>query len=260
MLVDYLAQRYLPADDLRSEADWLTTRANMMGRVQAAMDSVTEERADTILAALPGLDRWGMTPAQRAVVDFGRSRAAENVVQLSESARHKVRRLIVDYREAEYLGNRAVTAESLQTKLLDAFGDLNKDWRRIAVTEAGEMAGQGFVAAQPVGAKLRRVEKYRGACAFCREIDGREVTVVDAAAPDKDGDTQVWVGKTNIGRSASPRKREGGALVEREPHEMWWIPSGVAHPNCRGSWVRGGGASRDPEFDAWLADLKGKPA
>ena len=28
----------------------------------------------------------------------------------------------------------------------------------------------------------------------------------DPAAPDKDGDTQVWVGKTNIGRSASPTR------------------------------------------------------
>jgi len=223
------------------------------------MDSL-EGHTDTVLAALPGLEefarRWGMTPHQRAAIDYGRARAAENVVQLADNTRHRLRKLIVDYRENVFLGNRPDAGNSLQTRLLDEFGLMNRDWRRIAITEATEASGQGFVAACAPGAKIRRVEKYRGACPFCRSIDGRTFTVVDPAAAEKDGETQVWIGKTNIGRSASPRKRAGGQLIEREPHELWWPAAGSMHPHCRGSWVKASGASADPEFGAWLQDLK----
>jgi hypothetical protein len=64
----------------------------------------------------------------------------------------------------------------------------------------------------------------------------------------------IWAGKSNIGRSASPRKRVGNLLVEREPHEMWWIPAGLAHPHCRGRWlpVMEDQPGDDPDFGAWL--------
>lgn len=255
MLVDYLVQRYLPEGDLRSEADWLTTRSNMMGRVQAAMGEATEAETDTALAMLPA-DLPTMAADQRAAIDYGRARCAENVVGLADAARHRLKRLIIDYQQAVFLGDRAATAEDLRTKLLDAFGTMNRDWRRIAVTEATECVNQGFVAASKPGDKLRRVERYHGACPFCRSIDGRVFTVVEAAEPAKDGETQVWVGKTNVGRAAAPRRRVGSALVDREPHERWWPAAGTQHPHCRGSWVRVGGASEDPEFEAWLKQLK----
>jgi len=35
MLIDYLAQRYLPIDDLRSESDWMASRSHLMGRAQS---------------------------------------------------------------------------------------------------------------------------------------------------------------------------------------------------------------------------------
>jgi hypothetical protein len=261
-LVDYLVQRYLPEGDLRTEAEWLATRSSMMGRVQAAMGAATEAEAETVLAALPStVDAaardWSLTPDQRAVIDFGRARCCEHVTALAEGVRLKLRKLVVDYQENAYLGNRAETNEALQTKLLDSFGEMNRDWRRIAVTEATENVNQGYVASKKPGDKIKRVEKYRGACGWCRSIDGKIVTVVDPAIADKDGDNQVWIGKTNVGRSASPRKRSGGELVEREPNEMWWIAAGAQHPHCRGAWVDVvEGVSADPIFEAWLLSLK----
>lgn len=260
LLVEYIAQRYLPPDDLRTEAEWLASRANMMGRVQAVLPDLPEEEANTVVVSLPSIEeataQFGMSAEQRAVIDFGRARCAEYVRGISEAVRGQLRRIIVDYQEAVFLGDRARAAESLETRLLDTFGALNRDWRRIAVTEATENLNQGFVAAQPRGTKLRRVEQYRGACGWCRSIDKKVVTVVDPAKPDKDGDAEVWVGKTNVGRSASPRKRMNGELVEREPHERFWIAAGSQHPHCRGSWVRVvEGVSSDPEFEAWLNDL-----
>jgi hypothetical protein len=259
MVIDYLVQRYLPADDLRGEADWLSTRAALMGSVQAAMGEATPEQADKLLRAMPSSaaeaeTKLGLDPVQRAVIEYGNARCAENVVAISDLARHRLRRFIVDYLEAEFLGNRAETAESLQTRLVDEFGTLNRDWRRIAVTEAGENMNQGLVASVEAGTKLKRVEKYRGACAFCRSIDDKVVTVVSPDATNKDGDTQVWPGKTNVGRSAAPRKRVGNELVDREPHERWWIAAGVQHPHCRGGWIKleQGTAPVDPKFSEWM--------
>lgn len=268
MLVDYIVQRYLPDDDMRTEAQWLATRSNMMGRVQASLAvAATGSQIDRLLAALPpsaaaAEHAFGLALAQKASLDYGAARCVENVVNFKDSVRHRMRRLIMDYSEARFTGDKAAAYGSLQTKLLDELGTQNRDWRRIAVTEAGENMNQGFVASMTPGTRLRRVEKYRGACAFCRSIDGKVVTVVAADAAKKDGDNQIWVGKTNIGRSAAPRKRENDRLVDREPKEMYWIAAGVQHPHCRGAWVKLAEPKRklDPAFAAWMDEVLGRAA
>lgn len=265
MLVDYLVMRYLPATDLRSEAEWLSTRATLMGRVQANMENLSAKQADKVLAALPSsvsaaVGEFGMSRVQRATLDYATAHTAENVQKLSDDARHRIRNVIIRHHEQQVLRIEGTPGTSLQSDLLDAFGTLNRDWRRIAVTEAGEAANQGFIATLQPGAKVKRLEHYKGACAFCRKIDGMEFDVVAPDAPDKDGWTQVWVGKSNVGRSAAPRKRVGPVLVERDPHELWWPAAGTQHPHCRGRWlpVLQDEPGDDPEFGAWLRAKLGK--
>lgn len=268
LLIEFLAQRYLPAADLRAEADWAVSRANMMGRVEAALATpdINVNLADRLLASREleeAARRYAGSREQRATIVFGRERCAEHVRGWSEAGKARLRGVIVDWQEATYLGDRTGAAHDLQTRLLDTFGMMNRDWRRIAVTEVTENANQGFISACGPGSRVRRVEKYRGACAFCRSINGLVFDVVDAATPRKDGATQIWVGKTNVGRSASPRKRVGGALVEREPDELWWVAAGVIHPHCRGSWVKETGVTADPEFEAFVENMRrnrGRPA
>lgn len=269
LLVDYTVQRYLPADDLRTDAQWLATRASIMGRVEAAMGGYprSPEAIDKMLANMPSSPasaaaRFEMSPAQRAALEYGNARCVENVVALTDGARHRLRRVVMDYSQGAATGDRATAYGALQTRLVDTFGTMNRDWRRIAITEAGENLNQGLVASMHVGTRLKRVEKYRGACAFCRSIDGRVVHVVSPDDPAKDGETMVWVGKTNIGRSASPRRRVGSTLIEREPKERWWIASGIMHPNCRGGWVQIQEPTRavDPKFSAWMDQVLGRSA
>lgn len=262
LCVDFLAQRYLPADDMRTEAEWLATKSSIMGRVQASMDGVTVKQADAILAETPStvaaaVGQFGATRAQRAVMEFAAQRCAENVRHLAENARHAMRGLIADHVTGRELGEKAVSNSSLETKLLDAFGVLNRDWRRIAVTESGESQTQGYIASLDPGTKVKRVEQYRNACAFCRRIDGKVVAVVDPAMADKDPDAMIWPGKNNVGRSASPRKRVGNAFVERDPSEMWTVPAGLVHPHCRGRWVPAiqDRPGDDPEFGDFLRGL-----
>lgn len=262
MVVDYLAQRYLPADALRTEAEWLAVRATMMGRVQANMERLEAGEADTILQALPATmqnvrDEFGMTPRLRSVMEFSVNRSAEHVTRVGDDARHRMRTLVARRLERNASGD--LSGPSLQTELVDAFGGLNRDWRRIAVTEATEAQCQGFVASQEPGRRVQRVERYKNACNWCAKLDGRIFTVVDPAAEDKDGETQVWVGKNNVGRAAAPRKRVGDLLVEREPSERWWPATGAQHPHCRGRWVPvvDETPGQDPEFSAWMhAKLK----
>lgn len=257
-LVDWLTQRYMPASDMRTEADWLATRASLMGRVQANMEKLTARQADTLIAAMPltasaAMDQFPPSRAQRATMEYAQTRCAENVRKLTDDVRHRMRGVIAQHVEGKMLGEPG-PGSALETKLLDEFGVMNRDWRRIAITEATDAQSNGYVASVPRGTRLKRVEQYRGACAFCRKIDGRIMTVVDPADPHKDGETQIWPSKSNVGRSSAPRKRIGGLLVEREPEEMWWIPAGAAHPNCRGRWVPTieDQPGDDPEFSAWL--------
>lgn len=263
LVVDYLVQKYLPPDVLLTEAEWLATRAGLMGKVQANLaQPPTLPQASAILAALPGTvaaaqSQFGLTGVEASVLSFGKANCADMVQAVSESVRHRLRRAIIDYQEAQFTGNRAVTAESLQTRLFDEFAEFNRDWRRIAVTEAGENANQGLVAAAGAGARLRRVEAYANACAFCRKIDGMEFDVVSPDAPDKDGWTQVWVGKTNYGRSAAPRKIVDGQLVPRPADERWWPAAGTQHPHCRGVWlvIQQPDDAGDPAFTAWIQKI-----
>lgn len=266
MSIDLVVQDYLPADALQTEGEWLAVRAGMMGKVQANLEKEpTTAQADKILRGMPStvtgaVQQFGIVGRFRQALDFARVRAVENVRSLSDAVRHRMRAVVTQDLE-ERIGTVPPGTPSLESKLLDAMGPLNRDWRRIAVTEAGNALNEGLVASLSPGTRVKRIEQYRGACPFCRKIDGKVVEVVDAAAPDKDGETQIWPGKSNINRSASPFKRVGGKLVPREPHELWWIPSGLAHPNCRGRWLVVDNGSRpgdDPEFAAQLRNILGQ--
>lgn len=270
MLVDWLISRYLPDGVIRDMGDYITIRAYLAGKVQAAMDARGEHLTTPEISALAELvphdfgalpDR-ALTPREIAVLGIAKARAAMHVSDITEQARTGMKSAVIEHLQAMILGHKDGTPERLRARLFDAFGKLNRDFRRIAVTETGEVCNSGFVASLPPGARVRRIEAYQGACDFCRSINGRVFEVVDPAHEPKDGDTQVWLGKTNVGRSASPRKRVGGELVDREPEEMWWAAAGVMHPNCRGAWTTAGNAKPpvDPEFTAWMNGILAKHA
>ncbi len=243
MAVDYVVQRYLPEETMLAEAEWLAVRASLMGKVQANLEKeMTTQQADTVLAALPLRSAdvgktFRLLPQEQAMLDYGIVHAAEHVRSVTEKARHSLRTLIMQHVRDEMAGAPLTGGHTLETKLIDAFAVLNRDWRTIAVTEAGECQLQGVIASLAPGTRVKRIERYAGACGFCRKLDGRIMMVVAPDTPNKDGTTQVWIGKTNVGRSASPKKRVGDLLVDRKTDELWWPAAGLQHPNCRGRWV-----------------------
>jgi hypothetical protein len=238
-----VVQRYLPEDDLKTEAEWLAAKSGMMGKVQANMEKeATPKQADAVLAALPNTVadaavQFSLSAQQKLALSFAKTRAAENVRAISDSVRHRMNMTITQHLEEQQTTAAGVGGQSLQSKLFDQFATLNRDWRRISVTEAGNAQLEGLVASLKPGAKVKRVEQYKNACGFCKKIHDVVATVVSPSHPDKDPDTMIWSGKNNIGRSASPRKRVGNVLVHREPEEMWQLPAGLVHPHCRGRWI-----------------------
>lgn len=269
LVIDYLAHRYLPAGELHTEAEWLAVRSTLMGKVQASLDGkVGVPEADAIMRALPltahavqqSFDFSGNAQLNH-LLEYARLSCCDQIAQITESVRHLLKRVIYAYQE-QILAGEAPSAHSLQTQLFDAFATLNRDWRRIAVTEAGENANQGVIASLGSGSRVQRWERYRGACPFCRKINGTVLEVVGPSAKKKDGATQVWVGKTNVGRSGAARKRVGDELIERTAAERWWIPAGTVHPHCRGIWhvMPGAQPGDDPAFAAWLSARLGTDA
>jgi hypothetical protein len=262
LVVDWLLQRYLGPDTIKLESEHITVRSALLGRIQANMSSAKPSNTPEHLA-----DRWEflptnfgapprdvLTPLETSILRVAQARAAENIKGVSESERHRINILVLEHIQAQILGQKEGTSSALATRLFDNFGHLNLDFRRIAIDEMGEAVNQGFIASRPIGSKVRRLEPYQGGCEFCRSINGRVFTVVDPAAPVKDGETQVWVGKTNIGRGASPRMRMGNTLVERPAARRWWPAAGLIHSGCRGAWtpVTSVPANVNPEFAAWM--------
>jgi hypothetical protein len=261
LAVDWIISRYLPDDVINTEAEYLAVRAQAAGRIQAALAGrdVTPAVAAGVVAAVPGEQfnlPWELSDIQSEALTFARARAGEFIADVGDRTRARLKQLIINHETAKAYGEPQASLWKLEQSMRDEFGVLNRDWRRVALTEAARDQNEGVLASLEPGRRVKRTEAYAGACPFCRKINGMVFTVVDPAKPDKDGWKEVWLGKTNVGRSASPRRREGDELVPREPEEMWWPAAGVQHPNCRGGWLplSEPEPGADPEFSHWLAE------
>ena len=238
MLVEWLIARYLPEGVIDTEAEYATVKAALLGKLQATMEhqaTITPQVAamvDLVPTWFRAVPPRVLRPVEVSILRIAKARTMDSLERVAADTKAKMKSIVIEHVQAQLLGQAQGTTQALQQRLFDEFGQINRDMRRIAVTEVGECVNQGVVAATPHGSKLRRLEAYRGACEFCRSINGRVFTVVDPAAPDKDGANEVWLGKSNVGRSASPRRRVGNALMERAPNELWWPAAGLQHPHC----------------------------
>lgn len=257
LLVDYMVHVHLPSSMPETVANMASQQAAVMGRAQAAVGTISSGQAAAILERLKDANELKQaidaSKIDRAIIEYGTAHCAENVTAFRERVRHRLKSSIIEYAKAVQRDG-VSPREALQTRMLDKFGEFNQDWRRLAVTETGEMENQGFIASFKPGDRVKRVEQYKGACKFCRSIDGVVATVVATDKPDKDWDTEVWPGKNNVGRSASPYKRVGGQMVPRPENEMWKLPAGLAHPHCRGIWTPVTAPPVDDEFTLWLSE------
>jgi hypothetical protein len=186
---------------------------------------------------------------EQEILRYARENSGEAFDEIPPEARGRVREIIVGHLEYEMgLRERWRSPRSrLESRLFDEFAALNLDWRLVAQTELGECQLQGFIASQPQGEIVRRIEVYKGVCPACAEMNGRTFAVVMPDAPAKDWSAQVWRGKSRV----HPTK---GAPVGG------WPSAGLQHPGCRGSWtlLQTKPPEASQEFADWLDRLLAK--
>ena len=260
MLVEWLLQSYWSPKWAASMADWVAVKSTLLGQIEAGLSAnppsalVASSMAAMLPTSVSAVIELGLPVSKvtEAMIAFAQARCAQAIVDVGDHMRSGIKALVLEHQQAVMLGGKV---ESLEQKLFEKYATANRDWRRIAITEVSENAAQGVVAASQPGDKLKRLEVYKGVCAWCHKINGKIMTVVDPAKPKKDGENEIWAGKTNIGRSSAPKKRIDGRLYDREPDEMWWIAAGAQHPHCRGRWLPFTGI--DPtKYDAFMATVK----
>lgn len=175
-------------------------------------------------------------------IRWAQSHAAEHITGLSEDARQRVSQVVLD----STLEGRSSAATA--RLLLDQMGTLNRDWRRIALTEMHSAHNNGMLAAL-VGETVEWTAA-RDACPHCRQYHGRHFEVRNPSDPDLDFHLHLWPGKTNVGRSFSPRTRDGRPRTKDELAG----PAIPAHPHCRCAWGRVLRKTKaDPRLEAYLA-------
>ncbi len=236
-IVDCLMTQYLPPAVMENHAQRQAVRQYMAGQYRQRRPGKygdAKETAAKLPETLPQAIQTGrIHPIDEARVRVAQASAIRQVRDLSQAARSKMQRIIIDA-ERERIATRhaAFSPQRVQQALLDNFAELNRDWRRIAATETAINAADGQLMATRAGERVRWLS-HPGACSYCQSIHGRVFTVVSPEKPNKDPETEMWAGKhaLNIGRAVAPKKRTDAGLVERTRDELV-VPAIPVHPHC----------------------------
>ena len=124
----------------------------------------------------------------------------------------------------------------LERELFEDFGELNRDWRRIAETEVNTNFNNGYLTTElslaPEGEPTYMIGvSSPNACDWCLDNVRNNVVLLLAGPPVSGSDdvvisngetiTAIWPGKTNAGLSK----------------DQWWVAAGTQHPHCRCTWT-----------------------
>jgi hypothetical protein len=157
-----------------------------------------------------------LTEREAASVEHAAQSAGDKITEVGERHRAAIRQLVMQAKRERW------TAQQLASKLFDTFGEQNRDWRRVAITELAFAHNDAFLAGCEEGATVVGMGAV-DACKHCRtHVIGKTYTVTHNV-PKKETyrtDTElVWVGKSNYKRKVAELR---GAIP--------------VHPNCRCRW------------------------
>ena len=219
-LVDGFVHALLPAHTAEEAARVWALQSSLLTTIEARVKALTSPGAwDQYFHVMP--------PAQQQITDWTALRGAQFVTKMTAAARQKTLDVLLEARLAG-AGPRYV-----ETHLREALGVLNRDWRRIAITETAMAISNGQLASVADSGEWEAVwVAGPRACPFCRKMFGRAFRVVSKMKPGMDPEKFIAPGTHNVGRSAHLFRRDG---TKRGPEELW-IPCIPAHPNCMCLW------------------------
>lgn len=177
-------------------------------------------------------------PRWKNTVNFAQQHAGELIVEVKQRQLKKIHDTLV-----HAIKNRLDSRE-LSTLLYEKFGEMNRDWVRIARTEIGTSVNNGILLEELETSKEGEPVFVRGisspnACPFCRSYVNGKIFVLLENPLKSNSDqvtikgktyTAIWPGKDNYGRS----------------RKNWWVASGTQHPHCLCTFVR-----YIPGFEKW---------
>lgn len=111
-------------------------------------------------------------------------------------------------------------AQKLAGELFDRFGEANRDWRRIAITELALAGNNGYLGTLDDGENVI-IQESADMCKHCRRLNHGKIFRYTINPRDADERNDVWLDKTNVGRKVKD-----------------WVPTVPLHPHCRGRYIR----------------------
>jgi hypothetical protein len=237
---------------------WLL-RAYVMGRYLAHTDLTGNIFRLGNLSSLPkyvtdAAKQYGLSIEEAMALQQAVEESAVLMTNTTQSTIQTVREALVENVKTRGDGKKLIG--KLRELCKDDVGEINRNWKRTAITEANYIFNNGFISMQEEGAYVVGLS-MPDACGFCAaEINGQVFKVRKDIPPDyttmkgaeyekwaKVWETEIWVGKNNYGRSTSNRKRidkhrgnKEDNLREKEHHEHS-MPVCPAHPECHCRWV-----------------------
>jgi Phage Mu protein F like protein len=215
--------KHVPSERYEDLADAVTEKWLTEGRLK---DRASQHAVSTYLV---GQMQTNNTPAKslEPKLEYPRAQMGAYITALTDRTRSAIQTTL----------NQAVMSNSspgeLANTLFSRFGALNRDWRRIAITETSRNRSDGHLSAL-IG-QTATWHASKDACPHCRAMHGKSFTV-DHGDPS----SHVYPGKTYV--------PDGYTL------ESWVVIPG--HPNCRCRWV---GLVRDTapnkEVERMIQDL-----
>lgn len=203
--------------------------------------------------------QFNLSPAEVKALEWSHYRSAQHLTNASNDTSNRVRNLVYE-NLAENKGHRALR-KKLEEELFTEAGEITRNWKRVAISETNTAFNQGYLATLKPG-EFAVGFSMVDACDYCvKHIKGRVYMVIDPARTDLDYENldpdskkykeisyiyenALWTGKSNYGKSSSPRKRKdlsvgnkADNLEDREHHEMW-MPITPLHVECRCRIIR----------------------
>lgn len=237
-----------------TEIEAAVVRSYIIGNIISAMQEAKEAKKVFDFAALPKTvvemaKKYKLTPQEINSVNYAISNVGNQIAGITDEARKIIAQKVI---EARFEGrSHEELALDLFHEVTDTDRNLNRDWRRVSITEASSCTSNGFIEACNEGEKVIGVSQP-GACEYCMDkINGKVYTVRKNPPPDyrnldptskeykeiaKIWETQIWFGKTNIGRSSSLKKKSSNGDYELRDHHDQWMPTIPAHPFGRCYW------------------------
>lgn len=208
----------------KNTPEMLVKKAMALGKILERMDyqnRINTPLEDIKFKPIEGNEDW------KNIKLYGEQNSAEYIVWLSTNSRKRIATTI----------NSAIKngdgPQNLASKLFDEFGSMNRDWRRIAMTEISYNVTNGILLTELEQAEPGETIFMQGisgpeACPFCKNNINGKIFVLQTKPTDKkeiviDGVKYpiIFPGLTNV-----------------DVKKANWRPTIAAHPHCLCVYIR----------------------